>query len=368
VLGWITIEILAYQNFICALPANLNAPAHAPALPGDRGAGPRIGGMSTPELSRVPELDAQYRELREAAGYLRRDRAVISVEGEEAAEYLQGQLTQEMEALEPGQGAYAALLDRKGHMQSDARVLRLSGESLELDLEPVGLAATLRHLTMYSVGRELAIEDRSADLAVISVIGPASFPLSGIAPLSRENDHAEVSLGGVAALAVRTDLGLDLFCGAADAAAIEAQLGSAGIVAVSEQAAEVVRVEHGRPRFGADMTTQTIPQEADLNERAVSFTKGCYIGQETVARLHYKGKPNRHLRGLRLKAAAQPGDPIRLGERELGTIGTAVLSPSLGPVALAIVRREGEPGTTVEVGEGNSAEIVELPLAGEPDA
>ena len=113
-----------------------------------------------------------------------------------------------------------------------------------------------------------------------------------------------------------------------------------------------MRVESGRPRFGREMTTATIPQEAGINERAVSFTKGCYIGQETVARLHYRGKPNRHLRGLRLERAAAAGDPVRLGERELGTIGTAVLSPAHGPIALAILRREAEPGATVEVADG----------------
>ena len=110
------------------------------------------------------------------------------------------------------------------------------------------------------------------------------------------------------------------------------------------------------------MTTATMPQEAGINERAVSFTKGCYIGQETVARLHYRGKPNRHLRGLRLGAPAATGDPVRLGERELGAIGTAVVSPARGPIALAILRREAEPGTTVEVGESAAAEVVELPF------
>ena len=93
------------------------------------------------------------------------------------------------------------------------------------------------------------------------------------------------------------------------------------------------------------MTTATIPEEAGINERAVNFEKGCYIGQETVARLHYKGKPNRRLRGLQPRARrSAAGEPVRLGERELGTIGTAVLSPAHGPIALAIVRREAEHG------------------------
>ena len=107
----------------------------------------------------------------------------------------------------------------------------------------------------------------------------------------------------------------------------------------------MVRVESGRPRFGAEMTEATIPAEAGIDERAVSFTKGCYIGQETVARLHYKGRPNRHLRGLRLERAGRRGEAIHLGEREVGSIGTACVSPALGPIALAIVRREAGPAT-----------------------
>jgi tRNA-modifying protein YgfZ len=113
------------------------------------------------------------------------------------------------------------------------------------------------------------------------------------------------------------------------------------------------------------MDGDTIPEEAGLNERAVSFDKGCYVGQETVARLHYKGKPNRHLRGLRLSAPASGGDEILLGEKRVGTVGSACVSPAHGPIALAIVRREASPGDAVAVGEErSSAEVVELPFAG----
>jgi len=128
-----------------------------------------------------------------------------------------------------------------------------------------------------------------------------------------------------------------------------------------------VRVEHGRPRYGFELNDGVIPQEAGLNERAVSFTKGCYVGQETVARLFYRGKPNRHLRGLRLSGPAAPGDTLRHGEKEVGRVGTTVLSPTFGPIALAIVRREAEPGETLAVGEaGTSAEVVELPFEDPP--
>ncbi len=153
---------------------------------------------------------------------------------------------------------------------------------------------------------------------------------------------------------------MDLIARTHQAGELKSLLASAEAVDVTEAAAEILRVESGRPRFGREMTTATIPQEAGIDERAVSFTKGCYIGQETVARLHYKGKPNRHLRGLRLESSVGDGDEIRLGDRAVGQVGTAVLSPAHGPIALAIVRREAEPGARVSVGDAAvGAEVVE---------
>jgi len=197
------------------------------------------------------------------------------------------------------------------------------------------------------------------DIAVVSVIGPAATELALAGPLGPEHAHREITVGTVAATAVASDGGVDLFVAAADAADVRDSLHERGVVAVSEAAAEIVRVEGGRPRFGHEMTSATLPAEAGINERAVSFTKGCYIGQETVARLHYKGKPNRYLRGLRLALPVADGDSVLLGERELGTIGTAVVSPAHGPIALAVLRREAEPGMGVSVGPGVEAEVLE---------
>jgi folate-binding protein YgfZ len=111
------------------------------------------------------------------------------------------------------------------------------------------------------------------------------------------------------------------------------------------------------------MGAETMPAEAGIVEDAVSFTKGCYIGQETVARLHYKGRPNRHLRGLKLSGQAAPGALLRLGEKEVGRLGSAAVSPALGAIGLAIVRREAEPGAELSVGEdGVTAEVAALPF------
>jgi folate-binding protein YgfZ len=166
-------------------------------------------------------------------------------------------------------------------------------------------------------------------------------------------------------LGVATDTGIDLIVKAEDAQAIAAALATAGAVEVSDEAAEIVRVESGRPRLGLDMSPDHMPAEAGIVERAINFEKGCYIGQEPVARLHYRGKPNRTLRGLRLSAPAAQGDPLFVGEKEVGTIGTACLSPAHGPLALAIVRREAEVGEQVTVGDGAAtAEVVEVPFTG----
>jgi tRNA-modifying protein YgfZ len=309
------------------------------------------------------DLDAQYRVLRESAGSLRRDaRRRVAVTGAEAADYLQGQVTNEVEALEPGQGCYAALLDRKGRMQGDMRLLRLADDAFELETEAGAGDAIIRHLSMYKIGREVEIEEVSDRAVTVSVIGPAAREVAGAGPLAPEHAHTSHAIAGVEARAVATDLGIDLVVPTDGVAAVETELATAGAEPVSADAAEIIRVESGRPRFGAEMTTATIPEEAGINERAVSFTKGCYIGQETVARLHYKGKPNRHLRGLRLSGASAAGDPVRLGDREIGAIGTAVLSPAHGHIALAILRREAEPGATVTVGEGVEAELSELPF------
>ncbi len=309
------------------------------------------------------ELDAQYRQLREECGLLdRSERGKLLVSGPDGAEYLQGQLTNDVEALAVGDGQYAALLDRKGHMQADMRVLRPAAEEIWIDTEPEAIAAARRHLEMYSIGREVEVADVSGERAILSLIGPRSAEIAGTAPLPEYACEAS-SLAGVEVLAAGTRWGIDLIVAAAEAGRLRESLLAGGAVEVSPEAVEILRIESGVPRFGAEMGTATMPAEAGIVEDAVSFTKGCYIGQETVARLHYKGRPNRHLRGLRLSAPAEPGAALLLGEKEVGRLGGATVSPALGPLGLAILRREAEPGTELAVGEdGVTARVVDLPF------
>ena len=316
------------------------------------------------EIATPVELDGQYRALREEAGYLARERTALIVRGADAAEYLQGQLTNDTEALEREEGRYAALLDRKGHLQSDMRLLHLENDEIWIDLEPGPAPGVLKHLRTYSVGRDVEVEDVTERWAITSLIGPRSLQLAGFEGLGPEHAQRFREWDGTDVLAVATDVGLDLLTSADQAASLSELLRAAGAAEVSEQAAEIIRVESGRPRFGLDMGPESMPAEAGITERAVDFEKGCYIGQEPVARLHYRGKPNRTLRGLRLSSPAEHGDSLLLGDREVGTVGTVCLSPALGPIALAIVRREAAEGDRLAVGGGGvTAEVVGLPFA-----
>jgi tRNA-modifying protein YgfZ len=327
---------------------------------GGRGRGPRIGAMS--EATTI-EVDAQYRQLREECGLVDRSaRGKLLVAGADAAEFLQGQLTNDVEGLAVGEGCYAALLDRKAHIQADMRVLRLSGEEIWLDTEAIARPPVLRHLRMYKIGREVEVRDASEERAVLSLLGPRSAEIADLAALPEQAVEA-TRIEGVDCLAVGTDAGIDLIAAAAETARLREALADAGAVEVSEDAAEILRIESGRPRFGLEMTSETMPAEAGIVERAVSFEKGCYIGQEPVARLHYKGRPNRHLRGLRLSSRAATGATLRLGEKEVGRLGGVAVSPVHGPIGLAIVRREAEPGAELAVGEdGVEAKVVDLPF------
>jgi tRNA-modifying protein YgfZ len=270
----------------------------------------------------------------------RSSRGRVRLGGAEAAEFLQGQVTNDVEALAPGRGCYAALLNHKGKLRLDMRILR-GPDWIWIDTEPGADTPLLKTIETYSLGRDVTWE--SPDEGIVSLVGEPDLEV-----MPPDEEHAWVE--GERGIYVRTYAGVDI---------IGHDLPAAD---TPEADAECVRIEAGIPRFGLDMDADTIPQEAGINERAVSFTKGCYVGQETVARLHYKGKPNRHLRGLRLSEPAERGTDILLGDRVVGRLGSTCVSPRLGPIALALVRREAEPGASVQV-NGAPAEVVDVPFA-----
>jgi folate-binding protein YgfZ len=291
---------------------------------------------------------SEYELLTQSAGVVdRSDRAKFLVRGSEAADFIQGQVSNDVEALRPGSGCYATILNAKGKLRTDLRVLRLD-DSFWLDTEAIGHAVLNHMLQTYSLGRDVQFEDVTESRALVSVIGPDAREALQVELPAAEHSFVQGEHG----LYVVTNLGVDVIG--------EPGL-ELGLPAASEEAAECVRIESGRPRLGYDMDAETMPQEAGINERAVSFTKGCYVGQETVARLHYRGRPNRHLRGLRLPEPVERGTEIVFGEKVVGRVGSTCVSPRLGPIALALVRREAEPGDNVTV-NGGSAEVVGLPF------
>jgi folate-binding protein YgfZ len=325
--------------------------------------GERLAGRYLVSMTSTSLLASEYDAVTTACGLLdRSERGKLALTGGGAKSFLQGQVTNDVEGLTPGTGCYAAFLTQKGKMVGDLRILD-AGQELLLDTERVSLQALFNLVRRFSIGYDVQLHKRTVESGLLSLIGPEAGRLVGMPELTErpEHAHAETELGGVRTRAIRTDTGIDLLCAAGALAPLRAWLEEAGAIPVGEATAECLRVERGRPRYGVDLDDSVIPQEAGLNERAVSFTKGCYVGQETVARLYYRGKPNRHLRGLRLSAPAASGDPVRFGEREVGRLGSVVDSPRLGWIALALIRREAPVGATVTVGEAD-AELVELPF------
>jgi tRNA-modifying protein YgfZ len=317
-------------------------------------------------MSSTASVPADYVTLTRSCGLLDRSgRGKLALTGTGAKTFLQGQVSNDVESLQNGTGCYAALLTPKGKMLGDLRVLD-TGDELLLDTERPALQPLFNAIRRTMIGYDVQLHKRTLERGLLSLIGPEATAIAGAEELIDAPEHAHLTreIGAIAVRAIRTDVGVDLLCDAADTGALSTWLEGAGAVVVGEEMAETLRVERGRPRYGIDLDDTVIPQEAGLNERAVSFTKGCYVGQETVARLFYRGKPNRQLRGLRLSAPGETGDPVRSADREVGYLGSVAVSPRLGPIALAIVRREVPVGATLSVGSGETtAEVVELPFA-----
>jgi tRNA-modifying protein YgfZ len=315
--------------------------------------------VSTPAI----ETDV-YAAATTAAGWLdRSERGKLALTGADAKEFLQGQVSNDTVALTPGTGCYAAFLTPKGKMLGDLRILDTDGELL-LDTERTALQELFNMIRRFSLGHDVQLHKRTLETGLVSLIGPDSERISGVAALpASEHAHVAATLDGIDVRAVRTDLGIDLICESDQTDELTRALSARGAEPLSDTTAECVRIERGRPRYGIDLDDSVIPQEAGLNERAVSFQKGCYVGQETVARLFYRGKPNRQLRGLRLSGPAPAGSEVRAADRVVGRLSSVAASPRFGEIGLALVRREAPPGSDVLVGDhGVAAIVTELPF------
>jgi folate-binding protein YgfZ len=321
-------------------------------------------------------VDAEYRAARETvalhdASY----REALRITGEDRASFLHGMVTQEVKGLAPGAATYAALLSVKGAMVADARLLRRE-EDLVLELEP-GLGAKVREfLEKFLISEDAELHEATGELAVLRLLGPGTAGLLGsalghpFAPLAQDATRP-LGLGGVELLAVGSGRveahGVDLLVPRGGLEAVWAALAAAGpahgLTPLGWRALEMLRVEAGVPRYGQDMVDTTIPLEAHLTH-AISYNKGCYIGQEVIARATFRGHMNRKLAGLVLgEVEAAPGTELRHGDKKVGWLTSVVRSPRKGQyVALGYVHRDHlEPGTVLTLGAG-PAEATVAPL------
>jgi folate-binding protein YgfZ len=316
------------------------------------------------EVSTSAIATDEYAAATTAAGWVdRSERGKLALTGADGKEFLQGQVSNDVLALTPGGGCYAAFLTPKGKMLGDLRILD-TGDELLLDTERVALQELFNMIRRFSLGHDVELHKRTVQRGLVSLFGPDIDRIPGVAALpAAEHAHVIATVDGIDLRAVRTDVGIDLICESGRTDELTRALGALGVEPISDATAECIRIERGRPRYGIDLDDSVIPQEAGLNDRAVSFQKGCYVGQETVARLFYRGKPNRQLRGLQLSEPAPVGSEIVSGDRVVGRLSSVAVSPRFGEIALALVRREAPAGSDVLVGDQRAAAVVtELPF------
>jgi len=286
-----------------------------------------------------------YRELREAAAWIDRGaRGKIRVRGEDRARLLHAMTTNHIEELTPGRGCYAFFLNAQGRILGDVNVLTLPDHFL-LDTEPETKDMLYAHLDKYIIADDVTLEDATAELATLGIEGPkASGVLASLgAPVPVEPYcHADWDARIVTRIDSTGAGGFTLFAPASEMQELARALERAGAAPAHPEAARTVRLEHGKPRYGDEITEANLPQETE-QMHAIHFYKGCYLGQEIVERIRSRGHVNRLLVRLELDSAEPPaaGSSLFREGREVGEIGSAVFSPALGRVvALAYVRTE----------------------------
>jgi folate-binding protein YgfZ len=301
-------------------------------------------------------VPTDHRSARESLAHRSRRIGVLDVEGADRVAFLQGQLTQDVKAMAPGEVRPAAALTPKGKLVFLARVLALP-DRLRLLVAADSRESILAHLRKYVIFQKVAIADRSSEFGVVGLYGPRAAQIAapdGAVPLPGEGEFS-------AEILVPSGSLVDL----------ERVLESAGSALVSEETAEVLRVEAGRPCFGRDADASNFADEVGL-DAAISTTKGCYVGQEIVARTRTYGRVNRRLVGLRFPdGAIEPGSLLKRpeesspGKVEQGRVTSAVLSPVFGAIGLGYAFRDVPVGARLASAADPSrgAVVVALPFS-----
>jgi folate-binding protein YgfZ len=320
-----------------------------------------VGGRSV--VLAYGSVAAEYEALQtRAALFDRSHRGRVRVNGDRAGEMIAGLVTNDVAGLVPGQGCYAAALTAKGKIIADVRVFIDEGSVL-VDAPPRAAQAWASmvkkfvnprlapHVDESTSLRDLGVFGMNARHVVATLTGVQAPALTALAPYA----HVTVEIGGHKVLVTKSpELGLEgfeLFVPAEQFDALWERAAASGAVPAGLEAWEIARVEAGRPEWGLDIDDNTIPQEANFDElHAISYTKGCYVGQETVARVHFRGHVNKHLRGIHAAGLDAPPTGATLHDesgQQVGDVRTAVRSPRLGGIALAMIRREVVPGASL---------------------
>jgi tRNA-modifying protein YgfZ len=315
----------------------------------------------------------EQRTLETAVGLVdRSNRDVIAVPGDERASWLHTLTTQHLSDLSAGQGSELLVLSPHGHLEQHAYITE-DGTTAWLDTEPGAGAGLLKYLTMMRFFTRVEPRDATAEMAVLSLVGPDAVAVIGGLGEPRINPvpGPKFATGAVAAeptslyavrpfeggLARRVPLGVDLLVPRENVGAITAKL---GVPPAGLWAYEAIRVAHRIPRLGWETDHRTIPAEAGFMAAAVHLEKGCYRGQETVARVHHLGRPPRrlvllHLDGIATDNPPSHGTPVILDGRQVGFVGTAVRHHELGMIALAVIKRNVADDARLEIEESAAA-------------
>ena len=319
----------------------------------------------------------EYSALHNGALFFdRSDRLRMRISGPKAAELVTGMVTSDVSALVPGEGQYAAALTPKGKIVADLRIFALD-DALLIDTSAAAAPGWKEMVRKYINPRVAPYHDVTSELSDLGVFGRSSrFVISRVLDVD-DKDLAAPPLYGhisrpfadasvIIARVPEIDLeGFEIFVPATAIDTLRAAFQSAGIAEGSSETWEIARIESGRPQRGVDMDDSTLPQEANFDKLgAISYTKGCYIGQETVARVHFRGHVNRFLRRLRFVTRPAPPKGAELVDetgKVIGDIRSSALSPRFGGVALGMVRREILAGTTLQArwSEGECAVQIE---------
>lgn len=322
-------------------------------------------------------LEQEYRAAREGCALWDTDfRRLLTATGEDRVTFLHGMLSNDIKVLRPGTGTYAALLTQQGKIVSDLRVYA-DADRLLLDVPAERADAVLNALQKFIVADDVELSINHDEQPLLAVTGPSSAMLLGtvlqtsLPPRTALAHQLYPFSGGTLRLVAVDDCdgaGYTLCGPAAIADDLRRRLCDGGAQPSGRETLDVLRVEAGVPWYGIDMDEEILLMETNL-DRAVSFTKGCYLGQEVVERVAARGKVNKKLTGLRLDGDVVPtaGTPLRADGKDIGRVTSSVRSPALGKIiALAYVHRDFlEPGTTITVATSpkeSKAAVCSLPF------